>query len=202
MLTRLLVVAVSLGIVGGASASPIYYTDRDAWMAAVAAPPQTGGFTLVTLDQTGSYPDFCAAGAWHQGGPESDVYCTLTYDGLVEAKIDYTFVGSVGPSSISYTLLSGSVTTLDPVFAFGMDIAVYPYNATFPGMLVGQTFFGVVDNSPFIGAFNYSPAMGIVSVENVYIQRVPEPSTSTALLLSLGLPLMYAAHRCVRRRTS
>jgi len=195
MLTRLLVVALSLGIVGGASASPIYYTDRDAFMAAVAEPPHTGDLTLVTLDQTGSYPDFCAAGAWHQGGPESDVYCTLTYDGLVEAKIDYTFVGSVGPSSITYTLLSGFVTTLDPVFAFGMDIAVYPSFPAYPGTLAGQTFWGIVDSAPFVGAFDYNPAMGTVVVENVYVQRVPEPSTW--LLGAIGLLAVIAARRAI-----
>lgn len=177
----LLLVILTVLAATPAMASPILFTDRDAFNAYV------GEYTLLTLDD----PEIVT----------SDPFIAqATFGNLLTFDYDPFSVECVGFGMICLNLLSASGTVLEPVTAFGFDITAgeqFPPTLG-PGLsfggttystvdsLAGANFLGLASRDPFIGRFSYLASDTLfITIDNVAIQTVPEPST--LLLLGAGL---------------
>jgi hypothetical protein len=174
-----------------AFADPILYIDRAAFLNAAT---NAQGFSLDTIDRIPT-SDLVSQlnGGLFQTTYQS--FLRVTYDA---AAFNPNFVGGRPPGSILFGAGGGFTTVLEslaPVTAFGFDIAqdasTVPPSTVNGISLAGLTFLGWVSDVPFrafvVNGADASGSPSIFSVNNMLIERVPEPSTVVLLLCAIVL---------------
>ena len=188
MLALLFMGTVHVSLPDSGQATPIIFTDRDAFEAYV------GSSTLLPLDKPTVVPDI-PFGQMH-----------ITYNNLFRLNVElggYLRYTS-GPISLGWSGLIWSGVTLAPVTAFGFDIIgaapnahISIFNSTYK--VDGLHFFGIVSPDPITvpiyGGGCDIRSSCIITADNFTAKPVPEPSA--LLLLAAGLVVLSIWH--VRR---
>jgi hypothetical protein len=179
-----------------AEASPIIYTDRDAFLAASSTT------TLFTMDN----PQV----QWPYSPPNNFPGFIVTYQeggDSVEFLFDISGMGTTnGSLALGTSYQSGWGFVSAPVLAFGFDVLYQ--DAGMRLNIMGQTvqptspFVGVVSDTPLTPYFSWSATGGNLNthtvIDNMLITTVPEPTT--LLMTGLGCAALTLTRRLRGRK--